>query len=69
MTFGDQIYRQKKLPRVNTMNAKQVLSKCLSFVTPVNAQNSQKEFILCNRKLISITGLGRYIESQAMEKT
>jgi hypothetical protein len=35
MAFGDQIYRQTKLTEPgNAMNAKQVLSNCLSIVTP-----------------------------------
>ncbi|MGI2171950.1 hypothetical protein ACROAE_17470 [Shewanella sp. MF05960] len=52
MAFGDQIYRQKKLPRVNAMNAKQVLPKCLSLVArpfiAKEAQNSPTKSVLCN---------------------
>ena len=59
------------------MNAKQVLSKCLSFVTPPLTQKAHKTLRLSlfaaiessmNGGSLSITGLGRDIESKAMKK-
>jgi|TARA_R110001583_G_scaffold161674_1_gene313837 hypothetical protein len=56
------------LPRVNAMNAKHVLSKCLSFVTPPLTQKAHKTLRLSlfaaiessmNGGSLSITGLGR----------
>lgn len=55
------------------MNAKQVLSKCLSFVTPL-MHKTRRQSLFCaivssmNGGSLSITGLGRDIDSKAMEK-
>ncbi|OBT07004.1 hypothetical protein A9267_14110 [Shewanella sp. UCD-FRSSP16_17] len=64
---------KQKLSRVNAMNAKQVLSKCLSFVTPL-MHKTRRQSLFCtivssmNGGSLSITGLGRDIDSKAMEK-
>lgn len=55
------------------MNAKQVLSKCLSIVTPL-MHKTRRQSLFCavessmNGGSLSITGLGRNIESKALEK-
>ena len=74
MAFGDQIYRQTKLTEPgNTMNAKQVLSNCLSIVTPTMHKIRRLSLFAAiessmNGGSISVTGLGREISSQAKEK-
>ena len=55
------------------MNAKQVLSKCLSLVTPLMHKTRRQSLFSSiessmNGASLSITGLGREIESKAMEK-
>ena len=55
------------------MNAKQVLSKCLSLVTPLMHRTRRQSLFSSiessmNGASLSITGLGREIESKAMEK-
>ncbi len=55
------------------MNAKQVLSKCLSLVTPMMHKARRKSLYTAtessmNGGSISVTGLGRDIDSKAMEK-
>ncbi|WP_351017553.1 IS4 family transposase [Shewanella sp. AC91-MNA-CIBAN-0169] len=55
------------------MNAKQVLSKCLSFVTPLMHKTRRQSLFSAiesamNGGSLSITGLGRDIQSQAMDK-
>jgi hypothetical protein len=64
---------KQKLPRVNAMNAKQVLSKCLSLVTPLMHKTRRQSLFSAiessmNGGALSITGLGRDIESKAKEK-
>ncbi len=74
MAFGDQIYRQTKLIEPgNTMNAKQVLSKCLSIVTPTMHKMRRLSLFFAiessmNGGSLSVTGLGRNISSKAKEK-
>ncbi len=55
------------------MNAKQVLSKCLSLVTPMMHKTRRLSLFTAiessmNGGSISVTGLGRDIDSKAMEK-
>ncbi|MDT3320706.1 IS4 family transposase [Shewanella sp. SP1S2-4] len=55
------------------MNAKHVLSKCLSLVTPLMHKTRRQSLFSAiessmNGGALSITGLGREIESKAMEK-
>ncbi|MGI2111961.1 IS4-like element ISShfr1 family transposase, partial [Shewanella frigidimarina] len=55
------------------MNAKQVLSKCLSLVTPLMHKTRRQSLFSAiessmNGGALSITGLGRDIESKAKEK-
>jgi hypothetical protein len=61
------------LPRVNAMNAKHVLSKCLSFVTPLMHKTLRLSLFAAiessmNGGSLSITGLGRNITNKAKEK-
>jgi hypothetical protein len=75
MAFGDQIYRQTKLTESgNTMNAKQVLSKCLSIVTPTMHKVRRLSLLAAiessmNGGSLSVTGLGREISSKAQRST
>ncbi len=55
------------------MNAKQVLSKCLSLVTPLMHKTRRQSLFAAiessmNGGSLSVTGLGRDIDSKAMEK-
>jgi hypothetical protein len=61
------------LPRVNAMNAKQVLSKCLSLVTPLMHKTLRSSLFAAiessmNGGSFSITRLGRNITNKAKEK-
>ncbi|UCX05707.1 hypothetical protein FJ709_15165 [Shewanella glacialimarina] len=54
------------LPRANAMNAKHVLSKCLSFVTPLMHKTLRLSLFAAiessmNGGSLSITGLGRQL--------
>jgi hypothetical protein len=62
------------LPRVNTMNAKHVLSKCLSLVTPLMHKTLRTSLFAAiessmNGGPLSITGLGSNITNKAKAKT
>jgi hypothetical protein len=61
------------LPRVNAMNAKHVLSKCLSLVTPLIHKTLRASLFAAiessmNGGALSITKLGRNITNKAKEK-
>ncbi len=67
MAFGDQIYRQTKITTSKRLNAKQVLSKCLSLVTPLMHKTRRQSLFSAiessmNGGSLSITGLGRDID-------
>jgi hypothetical protein len=64
---------KQKLPRANAMNAKQVLSKCLSLVTPLMHKTLRFSLFAAiessmNGGSLYITGLGRNITNKAKEK-
>jgi hypothetical protein len=71
--FGDQFYRQTKIITENTMNVKQLLSKYLSDVTPTMHKVRRLSLFAAvestiNGGALSVTGLGRNIDSRAYEK-
>lgn len=73
MTFGDHIYRQTKIIRGNVMNVKHVLSKHLYAVTPSMHKTRRLSLFssiesLMNGASLSVSGLGRNINSNAYEK-
>lgn len=72
MAFGDQIYRQTKLIR-NTMNARSILNKTISLVTPNMHAQRRISFLNAIESLVkgapaTVTSVGRGINSPAKEK-